>query len=528
MKNRYLAALLYPLLLCLAACNQSGNTDLETPLQLDTLIINGLIYDGSDTPPHTSSIGIKDDRISFVGDHNALKIVAQRTIDADGHIVVPGFIDPHTHSLAELQGPGTKANINYQTQGVTTVLVGNDGGGSYQIDSLATSLEDAGIGTNVAFLVGHGAVREAAMGRENRAPTLEELEQMKQLVDQAMREGALGLSAGLYYTPGNFAATDEVVELARVAASYNGLYESHIRDESSYNIGFLAALDEALEIGRLAGLPVHIAHIKALGVDVWGESEAAIESIQAARTEGLQVTADQYPWRASGTHMRNALVPRWALADSFEKYQQRLNDPELLPEIKLAVKDNIRRRGGPDSLLIVTCAEQEYIGKTLAYVAASLGVPPVDAALEVLRLGKTRVVSFNMNMDDISNFMSQPWVMTSSDGNDGHPRKYASFPKKFREFVVERKEMTVQAFIHRSSGLVAETFGIANRGYLKPGNYADIAILDPATFGPQADYFHWNKLSTGVEYLFVNGVPAIAAGAQTDSLAGRALRKNLP
>lgn len=528
MCKQFFTAVLLPTLLLLAACNPQSSADLEAPLQLDTLIINGLVYDGSDTPPRKSSIGIKDDRVSFVGDHKAIKLVAQRTVDAAGLLVVPGFIDPHTHSLGELQGPKTKANINYQTQGVTTVFVGNDGGGSYQIEGLADTLEKGGIGTNVAFLVGHGEVRAAVMGGENRAPNADELTQMKLLVNRAMEEGALGLSSGLYYTPGNFAETDEVVELARVAASHGGLYESHIRDESSYNIGFLAALEEALDIGRQAQLPVHIAHIKALGVDVWGESGAAIELINAARAEGLQVSADQYPWRASGTHMRNALVPRWALADSFEAYQQRLLDPDLLPKLRLAIQDNIRRRGGPDSLLIVTCPRGEYAGKTLTEIAALLGVPPLDAAMEVLRLGKSRVVSFNMNMTDIDNFMSQPWVMTSSDGNDGHPRKYASFPKKYRAYVVDKKALTPQAFVHRSSGLVADTFGITNRGYLKPGFYADIAILDPATYGPRADYFTWNTLSVGVEYLFINGVLSIAQETGTGELAGRALRKNQP
>ncbi len=526
MRIHQLTAVLLPVLLCLAACQSPSEESPDTESQLDTLIINGLVYDGSGEIPRKTSIGIKDGRISFVGDHNSVSINALRTIDASGQIVTPGFIDPHTHSLAELQGEQTRANLNYLTQGVTTVFVGNDGGGSHEIASLADALESGGIGTNVAFLVGHGTVRKTVMGRENRAPNPAELDEMRSLVDQAMDEGALGLSSGLYYTPGNFAATEELVELAQVAAKYGGLYESHIRDESSYNIGFLAALDEAIQIGRTAGLPVHIAHIKALGVDVWGESAVAIQKIQAARSEGVAVTADQYPWRASGTHMRNALMPRWALADSFEQYQQRLRDSSLLPKITLAVENNIRRRGGAASLLMVDCPNEEFEGKYLAEIASTLGVNPVNAALQILRLGKTRVVSFNMQPSDMANFMTQDWVMTSSDGNDGHPRKYASFPKKYREYVVNQNLLTPQSFVHKSSGLVADTFGLAHRGYLRPGYFADIAILNPQTYGPNADYFHWNKLSTGVEYLFVNGVLSLAPGNEPKALAGRALRKN--
>lgn len=521
-----LRAVVFALMVLITACNPQGSVGPDTQLELDTLVINGLVYDGTDGPGRRTAIGIKDDRISFVGDHNAVTIDALRVIDAKGLLVVPGFIDPHTHSLAELLGPETKTNFNYLTQAVTTVIVGNDGDGGYEVKSLADSLEVGGTGTNVAFLVGHGTVREAVMGRDNRAPSAVELEQMRALVGRAMKEGALGLSSGLYYAPGHFSAIDEVVELAKMAAQYGGLYESHIRDESSYSIGFLAALNEAIDIGRRADLPVHIAHIKALGVDVWGESDRAIEVVEAAREQGLRVTADQYPWSASGTHLRNTLIPRWALAGTFEEYQQRLQDPQLLPEIQAAMADNLRRRGGADSLLLVTCPRQEYLSKTLAEVASMEGVSPIEAALSVLRLGRSRVVSFNMDKTDIVNFMSRPWVMTSSDGTDGHPRKYASFPKKYRAYVVDQEVLSLQSFVHRSSGLTADTFGLVNRGYLKPGYFADIAILNPETYGPQADYMHWNTLSSGVEYLYVNGVLSIEKGTDSEALAGRPLLQN--
>jgi N-acyl-D-amino-acid deacylase len=516
------------LIMSLLSCGSPDTPPAPAALILDTLITGGLVYDGTDTPPRKTSIGIKNGRIAFIGDHGTMDIQAEHIIDATNYVVLPGFIDPHTHSLAELQSTSSNSNLNYLSQGVTTVFVGNDGDGSHQVDALANSLKSNGIGTNAAFLVGHGAVREAAMGGDNRPPSDAEMENMQSLVEQAMREGAYGLSSGLYYTPGNFAATEEVIELAKVAARYSGIYESHIRDESSYSIGLIAAVEETLEIGRQAALPVHIAHIKALGVDVWGKSDEVIQMINDARKSGQQVTADQYPWRASGTHLRNALVPRWALAGTFEQYQLRLRDEAQLPKIEKALAENLRRRGGPESLLIVTCPNPEFAGQTLAAISETLGLSPISAALHILRLGKSRVVSFNMNPEDISDFMQQPWAMTSSDGTDGHPRKYASFPKKYRDSVVEQKLLSMQAFVHRSSGLTADTFGVKNRGYLRSGYFADITVLDPNEFGPQADYLHWNSLSTGVKYLLVNGVPAIVEGDYNGALAGRPLRKNQP
>lgn len=520
MKNYHLFLAVVALIFSASSTSQNAGA-----LKLDTLIVNGLVYDGTENAPQRLAVGVKDDRIVFVGARDDRELVAEQTLDARGMAVVPGMIDPHTHSLGDLRSAERRANVNYLAQGVTTVLVGNDGGGTAHIDSLAQELSTGGIGTNVAFLVGHGAIRNEVMGRENRAPSEEELEQMKGLVAQAMEAGALGLSSGLYYTPGNYADTDEVIALAEVAAGFGGLYESHLRDESSYSVGFLAALQEALDIGRKANIPVHVAHIKALGVDVWGHSEQAIAMINDVRAKGQKVTADQYPWEASGTHLRNAVMPRWALADSEEHYQNRLRDPELLLEISAAIKENIRRRGGADALLIVTCPDERFVRKTLAEAASTLQLTASDAALTILRQGNSRVISFNMSHEDIDSFMRQSWVMTSSDGNERHPRKYASFPKKYKEYVVGKALMSPQTFFHRSSGLTADTFGLEGRGYLREGHYADIAILDLSQYLPQADYLHWNRLSTGVVHLMVNGQWAIREGSFQNVYVGRPLLK---
>lgn len=516
--------LLYTALACTVGCGSEPKAQ-PPALHLDTLIVNGTVYDGSGSPPQSVAVGIAGDRIAFVGDHRSVKLKANRVIDASGLIVTPGFIDPHTHALGDLMSSERHLNPNYLTQAVTTVVTGNDGEGDYRIEGLAQTLSENGIGTNVAFLVGHGAVRIDVMGRDNRQPTAQEQQAMENKVDQAMREGALGLSSGLYYSPGSYAHTDEVVALAKVAAQYGGFYESHIRDESSYTVGFLPALKEAIAIGEQAGLPVHLAHIKALGVDVWGQSEQAVAMIEQARANGQRVTADQYPWSASGTHLRNALVPRWMLADSFKKYQQRLRDPELAAELNKAIAENIRRRGGPDSLLLVTGNNSAYVDKTLADIATEQKITPVEAALAVLQTGKARVISFNMNATDIERFMQQDWVVTSSDGNNRHPRKYASFPKKFVDYVGEDKLMSIASFVHRSSGLTADLFGIDQRGYIQPGYYADIAVIDPAQYAPQADYRHWDRLSIGVRYLIVNGMTAMDDGKIKEVFGGRPLLK---
>ena len=492
---------------------------------LDVLIVNGQIHDGSGAPPVQAVVAVKDERIVYVGPAKGAPESAATIIDASGLLVVPGFIDPHTHALADLRSQQRRQNVNYLTQGVTTVFVGNDGEGEPHVAELTSELDSNGIGTNVAFLVGHGELRSRVMGLENRAPTPGEMTQMGQLLQTAMDDGALGLSTGLYYTPGNYATTDEVVTLARIASRSGGVYESHLRDESSYSIGFLAALAEAIEIGRRADIPVHIGHIKALGVDVWGQSEQAIELIESARREGIRVTADQYPWEASGTHLRNALVPRWALADSEEKYQQRLRDPETLVRINPAVAENIRRRGGPQALLIATCPDDRFTGKTLADAARILNTSATEAAIHLLKLGSSRVISFNMHARDIENFMRQDWVMTSSDGIDQHPRKYASFPRKFAEYVQQAELMSVAAFVRRSSGLTADTFRLENRGYLRQGYYADIAVIDPKTFSARADYFNWDRRSTGVRHLLVNGQLVIREGQVESVLAGRPLAR---
>lgn len=516
--------------LCLASALLAASGSVHAGITADWLLRGGTVYDGISEAGRVADVAILDDKVVFVGDATAEGITARDRIDARGLIVAPGFIDPHTHALSDLRADAARrrANLPYLYQGVTTVVVGNDGDGPADINGLARELATRGIGTNAAFYVGFGHVRRTVVGEDNRPPTEAEMAEMKGLVAGAVCAGALGLSTGLHYTPQNFAKTEEVAALAREAAARGGLYDTHLRDESSYSVGLRASVAEALEIGRQSGAPVHIAHIKALGPDVWGASGDVIRMVEAAQAAGQQVTADQYPWRASGTRVSNALVPRWALDGGMEGLRARLKNPEVRLRLTAEMEENLKRRGGAEALLLTRKidAAGEWTGKTLAEAAAAMGRTPVEAAVAILEAGDFAVASFNMHADDILAFATRPWVMTSSDGTNGHPRKYASFPKAYQDLVVKGGHLSLGAFIRRSSSFPAQVLGLAGRGRLTPGAYADVVVFDPARFAPRADYTRPRDYAEGVIHLFVNGRPAIRAGALSDATAGRPLARS--
>ncbi|MEL6531206.1 MAG: amidohydrolase family protein [Pseudomonadota bacterium] len=514
-------AFVWASLLALAGCQEAS----PPATVYDVQIRDGLMFDGVSEQGRVADVFVEGDKIVFVGDARGANISAETIIDATGLIVAPGFIDPHTHTTSDvLFGTESKALKGYLTQGVTTVVSGNDGGGPTDIAGALRAVSERGVGPNFALFTGHGVIRGEAMGRDNRAPSEAELSQMKDTLRAALAAGALGLSTGLYYAPASYASTDEIIELAKIAAEYDALYESHVRDESSYSIGLLGAIEEAIEIGRESGAGVHIAHIKALGVDVWGQSEAVIAAIEAAQGEGLTVTADQYPWSASGTRISNALIPNWAKADSDEAMFERLRDPVNQDRLRTEIAENLRRRGGPDAILLVARADNAP-SQSLAEEAAALGLDPIEAAIVIVLGGDSRIASFNMQDQDIERFMRQPWVMTSSDGTNGHPRKYASFPRKYRSYVMDKPVLTLAEFINRSTHLTAQTLQLCNRGALRPGYKADIVVFDPETFGPIADFSSPAELSQGVVHLFVNGAPAIQNAQIDPQLHGRPLRR---
>jgi N-acyl-D-amino-acid deacylase len=490
--------------------------------ELDILIRNGSVLDGSGSAAVRVDIGITGDRIVLVGKGAGKK--AKREIDATGLVVAPGFIDPHTHSLEDLSTPGRGRNDNYLMQGVTTVVTGNDGQGPIATGAVLRKWEQQGIGTNAALYVGQGAIRREVLGMADAAPTPEQLEQMKSLVERSMKDGAIGISTGLYYAPGNFAKTEEVIALSKVAAANGGIYDSHMRDESSYSIGLLGSIRETIRIGREAGIPVHISHIKALGKDVWGQSTEAIRIIRAARAEGIKVTADQYPYEASGSSITASLVPRWAEAGGTAALLQRIDDPVVRPRLVAEMTANLERRGGAESLLITTAGNKEWIGKTLAQIASERKQSPIETAIEIIKAKGAGVASFNMRDDDIRNFMREDWVMTGSDGSAGHPRKYGTFPRKLRKYVLDEHVITLPFAIHSNTSLTAETLGLKDRGLLKTGYFADVVVFDPAAIADRATYVSPELLSTGVRYLLVNGKLAVDNGRVAEVLAGRALR----
>jgi N-acyl-D-amino-acid deacylase len=489
---------------------------------LDLLIRNGSVVDGTGSPAITADVGISGGRIVYIGKTAGKH--AKREIDAAGLIVAPGFIDPHTHTLEDLSDPKRKRNDPYLTQGVTTVLTGNDGEGPVQTGSVLDRWQRQGIGTNAGVFIGQGMVRREVMGMSDKQPTPQQMRLMEGLVDRSMKQGAIGMSTGLYYAPGSFSSTEEIIALAKVAAAGGGVYDSHIRDESSYTIGLLRAVQETIRIGREAGIPVHISHIKALGKDVWGQSREVIEMIGKARAEGVNITASQYPYTASGTSVSASLLPRWAEAGGRAELLKRIADSAVRPRLVAEMEKNLDRRGGPASLLITLPADRQLVGKTLDQIAKERKETPVEAALEIIKAGGAGAASFNMQEDDIKNFMRQDWVMTCSDGSPGHPRKYATFPRKLRKYVFDEHVITLPFAIRSSTSLPAETFRLKGRGLLKPGYFADVVVFDPKTIRDDATFDHPKVFSSGVRYVLVNGKVALDNGKLTDVLAGRVLK----
>jgi N-acyl-D-aspartate/D-glutamate deacylase len=496
----------------------------------DIVIQDGTIIDGSGNVAYQANLGISDGTIIKIGKIKASQ--GTQTIDAEGKYVVPGFIDMHTH-CENIRGEKRKEALNYLTQGVTTVVSGNCGSGTYKVEEYFNRLKEQGIGVNVVHLVGQGAVRFAVLKNADRAPTAEELDEMRSIVDLSMKEGAVGLSTGLFYAPGSYAETDEVIALCEVVKQYDGIYATHIRDESSYTIGLEASIREAIEIGEKSGVPIQISHIKALGKPVWGKAEAVCEIIEEAQSRGVKVYADQYPYNASSTGLVAAVVPRWVQADG--KLRERLKDPDLLPQIKVEMAENIERRGGADTLVLSSFPQKkEWEGKSLQEISVLLSKSEVDTAIELILLGGPGVISFNQSDEDVEYFMQKSYVMTGSDGSvqvlgDAlpHPRSYGTFPRKIRKYVFEKNLLTLEQAIRSASGLPAEMLGFTNRGLIKEGYVADVVVFDPETITDKATFENPHQYSEGILHVLINGVSIIHDGKYTGALVGNPLTPHL-
>lgn len=499
----------------------------------DLIVRGGLVFDGTGSPRQIADIGVTADRIAFVGSLPATA-TATREIDATGKWVTPGFIDGHTHAAAGLAVADRAAARNHLAQGVTTVFINPDGGGPADLDVQQSAILSARPGVNVAPLIGHNAVRIAVLDHATRAPSPAELRKMQQFVRQAMEQGAFGFSSGPFYAPGSFSDTDEIVALAEVVATFGGFHTSHVRDESDYTIGVVAAVEEVIEVSRRAKLTGVVTHIKALGPGTWGASAEIIRRIDAARAAGLSIYADQYPYEAGSTSLAAALLPRWAQEGGQPALRQRLHDEAQLPKLRDAIAENLVRRGGAGSLQIRSYRPApSYEGQRLDAVATALQLDAVATVIHLLRRASVDIISFSIHEDDIVAFMRQPWTMTSSDGDmpvfgstAAHPRSYGSFARKLRRYAMEQNVVSVERAIHSMSGQPAAVFGVRDRGVLQVGAFADLAVIDPQTLRDTSTYTQPHAYAEGVAWVVVNGQIAYAEGAPTVLRAGRWLIRN--
>ncbi|MDX2037509.1 MAG: amidohydrolase family protein [Isosphaeraceae bacterium] len=501
---------------------------IDPPAHPPRLIRGGTVIDGTGSPGIRADVLVENGRIRAVGPEIEAPAGAV-VVDASGLIVCPGFIDLHSHSDGPIVAEATRSNLNFQRQGVTTIVTGNCGSGALDVAAYFEAIDSRGAGTNVIQLIPHNVVRARVVGREDRAPTDAELERMREVVETQMKAGAWGMSTGLIYQPGVFSKTPELVELAKVVARRGGLYASHIRNEGSE---LIEAIDEAITIGREARLPVHISHLKASGKSNWGKAAAACERIEAARARGEVVTADQYPYVASSTRLTAMIVPAWAAQGTTADFVRRLDDPETGPKLRREIERGLAARDGGASIRIARYSEKPgYAGKSLADIARAERRPVLEVALEIERRGSAQAISFGMSEDDVRLIMKRGFVATASDGSSHrpgggdrpHPRSYGTFPRKVR-YAIDEGVISLEGAIRANSGLPAEILGLADRGKVAPGRHADLLVFDPKTFRDRATFDDPTVYATGVRLLLVNGVAVIENDEPKRVLPGRALR----
>ncbi|MGI8742649.1 MAG: N-acyl-D-amino-acid deacylase family protein [Bryobacteraceae bacterium] len=504
---------------------------LQASQPYDILISNGTVVDGSGNPWFRADIAIRGDSIAAIGLLG--NAPALRRIDARGLIVSPGFIDIHTHARRGIfQDPNAR---NYIRQGVTTLIEGNDGSSPIPLAPFFEKLAQSRIAVNFGSFAGQGSIRQQVLGLENRKATAAEISQMRELARQAMLDGAFGLSTGLFYVPGNFTPTEEVVEIAKVVGAMGGMHISHMRDEAA---GVLDSVRETIRIGEEGGLPTQVTHHKIIGKANWGRTVETLRLVDEARARGVDVTIDAYPYTASSTGLA-ALFPQWSQAGGQKALVERLSAPEQRARIKAAIVDNIltnRGGGDPKNVVIASCSfNPNLAGKSLADITADQGraVTPENAAetaMELQQKGSCSAVYHAIDDRDVERVLRSPYTMIGSDGEvpvfgqgAPHPRSYGTFARVLARYVRERKVLTLEDAIRKMSGYPAERLKLFDRGLLRPGMKADVVVFDPTTVRDKADFTTPHQYAEGFRYVIVNGHPIIDAGKLTEQRPGRIL-----
>ena len=539
----------------------------------DLVIKKGRVINGAGNPWFKADVAVKNGRIAKIGELGDVE--SERTIDADSLVLAPGFVDMHTHSdLSIMINPQAE---NYIRQGVTMLVFPNCGGGYAHLNEVMKEemrrenpkfleaglnfdwstfeeylqkLEEIGSSVNIAPTIAHGTIRRCVMGWEMRAPTRGELEEMKAEVEKAMKAGAFALTTGLYYVPGCWAETEEVIELSKVAAEYDGFYTSHIREYGDRGDP-IGAIKEIIEIGERAGLPVNISHFGILAKPHWRDCDEIIRLVDEARARGLDITADQYPYTYTGTGPQ-AWIPKWAREGGNKALAERFKDPEQSRRIKEGLIEVMTLRSGPKAALITSYPLNDaYVGKTIAEVAEELGKDPGDTIFDlykehVVKLvggeisGRFGFMNFNKSEENLEKVMKKPWVMTSSDGRvhapygvlgktpSVHPRYYGTFPRVLGRYVREKNHLSLEEAIRKMTSMETQRLGIFDRGLIADGMWADITIFDPDTVIDRARPTppeENKRYPEGIPYVIVNGVITVEEGEHTGALAGKVLRK---
>lgn len=524
-KQRFLFFLFFVFLFSSMFCSPSKKS-------YDLIIKNGLVMDGSGNPWTRAHIAVKGKKIAKVGvlDDKEAKTI----IDVQNLIVSPGFIDIHTHcDRGILQVPTAD---NYITQGVTTVIGGNCGGHPFPLNDLFKRIKEKGISINIGVLVGHNTIRQEVMGYKMSDPTDEEMSRMKALIEDEMKAGALGFSTGLSYLPGTYSKTEELIELASVAARYGGIYATHIRDQGQH---ITEAIEEAILIGEKNKMLVQISHIKLADDAVWNELERITQPVEEARKRGVEVTLDQYPYTATSSGFTSSL-PGWCFEGGREKFLEGLKNKETYEKIKSFVKD--RRLGstkGIDKLETIFIASSknfpEYEGKNLKEILLLQGKEPAadnaaDLIIEIEKNGGASGVFFQMDEKDVESLMRLPYVMVGSDGSMEvmgkgvpHPRNYGTFPRVVARYVREKGVISLEEAVRKMTSFPAQTLRIKDRGMIQEGMYADLVIFDFGLFQDMATFTNPHQFNQGLQYVVVNGEIVIDRGKHTNKLPGMIL-----